>query len=41
MMQDNLYVVSDSSNGDKLPRIMPKRFSSLLPKFKASDYDSH
>ncbi len=39
MMQDNLYVVSDSSNGDKLPRIMPKRFSSLLPKFKASDYD--
>ena len=39
MIQDNLYVVSDSSNGDKLPRIMPKRFSSLLPKFKASDYD--
>ena len=40
LMQSNLYVVSDSSNkGDKLPRIMPKRFSSLLPKFKASDYD--
>ncbi|HEX3857594.1 MAG TPA: Wzz/FepE/Etk N-terminal domain-containing protein [Verrucomicrobiae bacterium] len=40
LVQDNLYVVSDSSNnGDKLPRIMPKRFSSLLPKFKASDYD--
>jgi len=39
LMQNNLYVVSDSSNGDKLPRIMPKRFSSLLPKFKASDYD--
>ncbi len=39
LMQDNLYVVSDSSNGDKLPRIMPKRFSTLLPKFKASDYD--
>ena len=38
-MQNNLYVVSDSSGGDKLPRIMPKRFSSLLPKFKASDYD--
>jgi uncharacterized protein involved in exopolysaccharide biosynthesis/Mrp family chromosome partitioning ATPase len=39
LVQDNLYVVSDSSGADKLPRIMPKRFSSLLPKFKASDYD--
>jgi len=39
-MQDNLYVVSESSiNGDKLPRILPKRFNTLLPKFKASDYD--
>jgi len=39
MMQDNLYVVGDNSNGSKLPRIMPKRFRSLLPKFRASDYD--
>jgi polysaccharide biosynthesis transport protein len=39
MMQDNLYVVGDNSNSSKLPRIMPKRFSSLLPKFRASDYD--
>jgi uncharacterized protein involved in exopolysaccharide biosynthesis/Mrp family chromosome partitioning ATPase len=39
LVQDNLYVVSDSSGADKLPRIMPRRFSSLLPKFKASDYD--
>ncbi len=39
MMQDNLYVVSESTNGDKLPRILPKRFNTLLPKFKASDYD--
>jgi uncharacterized protein involved in exopolysaccharide biosynthesis/Mrp family chromosome partitioning ATPase len=41
-MQDNLYVVSEGSNGsngDKLPRILPKRFNTLLPKFKASDYD--
>jgi succinoglycan biosynthesis transport protein ExoP len=41
-MQDNLYVVgegSNGSNGDKLPRILPKRFNTLLPKFKASDYD--
>ena len=39
LVQNNLYVVSDSSSTDKLPRIMPKRFSNLLPKFKASDYD--
>jgi polysaccharide biosynthesis transport protein len=39
LMQDNLYVVSESSNGDKLPRILPKRFNTLMPKFKASDYD--
>jgi len=32
-------VVSANSNGDKLPRILPKRFASLLPKLKASDYD--
>jgi uncharacterized protein involved in exopolysaccharide biosynthesis/Mrp family chromosome partitioning ATPase len=39
MVQDNLYVVSGGSNGDKLPRILPKRFASLLPKLKASDFD--
>lgn len=39
LMQDNLYVVSERSQGDKLPRILPKRFNTLLPKFKASDYD--
>lgn len=39
MMQNNLYVVSERSQGDKLPRILPKRFNTLLPKFKASDYD--
>ncbi len=38
MVQDNLYVVN-GSNGDKLPRILPKRFANLLPKLKASDYD--
>lgn len=35
----NLYVANGTSNADKLPRILPKRFSSLLPKLKASDYD--
>ena len=39
LVQDKLYVVSGNSNGDKLPRILPKRFASLLPKLKASDYD--
>lgn len=39
MMQSNLYVVSERSQSDKLPRILPKRFNALLPKFKASDYD--
>ena len=39
LVQENLYVVSANSNGSKLPRILPKRFASLLPKLKASDYD--
>ncbi|HEY2081257.1 MAG TPA: FHA domain-containing protein, partial [Verrucomicrobiae bacterium] len=41
MVQDNLYVVTESSASgeDSLPRILPKRFTSLVPKLKASDYD--
>ncbi|HEV2208406.1 MAG TPA: hypothetical protein VG167_06490 [Verrucomicrobiae bacterium] len=39
MVQDNLYVVSESAGGDKLPGVLPKRFKSLVPKLKASDYD--
>lgn len=39
MVQDKLYVVSDTPTSDKLPRILHKRFSSLMPKLKASDYD--
>ena len=39
LVQDNLYVVTERSHGDKLPRILPKRFNTLLPKFKASDYE--
>jgi len=38
-VQENLYVVSEGSNVDKLPRILPKRFAALMPKLKASDYD--
>jgi succinoglycan biosynthesis transport protein ExoP len=39
LVAENLYVVSEGSNADKLPRILPKRFASLVPKLKASDYD--
>jgi len=39
MVHNQFYVVAGGSNSDKLPRILPKRFTSLVPKFKASDYD--
>ena len=39
MVQENLYVVTEYSNADLLPRALPKRFASLVPKLKASDYD--
>jgi Mrp family chromosome partitioning ATPase len=39
MVQENLYVVDESSNRDKLPAMLPKRFSHLVTKMKASDYD--
>jgi uncharacterized protein involved in exopolysaccharide biosynthesis/Mrp family chromosome partitioning ATPase len=39
LVQENLYVVSEGSNADNLPRVLPKRFAALVPKLKASDYD--
>ena len=39
LVQDNLYAVAELGNGGKLPRILPRRFNSLVPKLKASDYD--
>ena len=39
LVQDNLYVVKEVTNGDKLPRVLPRRFTNLVPKLKASDYD--
>lgn len=41
MVGERLWVASAdrNANGDKLPRILPKRFSQLMPKLKASDYD--
>ncbi|HVM61584.1 MAG TPA: Wzz/FepE/Etk N-terminal domain-containing protein [Verrucomicrobiae bacterium] len=40
-VQDKLYVVTEAEEaaGSKLPRILPKRFTSLVPKLKVSDYD--
>jgi polysaccharide biosynthesis transport protein len=39
LVQENLYVVNEGSNSEKLQRVLPKRFASLVPKLKASDYD--
>ena len=39
MVQENLYVVHENSGPGNLPRVLPRRFASLLPKFKASDFD--
>ncbi len=39
LVQGNLYVVTEGANSEKLPRVLPKRFTNLVPKLKASDYD--
>jgi uncharacterized protein involved in exopolysaccharide biosynthesis/Mrp family chromosome partitioning ATPase len=39
LVQDNLYVVAEATNDEKLPRILPKRFTHLVPKLRVSDYD--
>ena len=39
LVQEKLYVVRESSTQDSLPAILPKRFSHLVSKMKASDYD--
>ena len=39
LVQDNLYVVAESSTGDNLPRALPRRFKNIVPKLKASDFD--
>jgi Mrp family chromosome partitioning ATPase len=38
-VQDNLFVVSEDTQGDQLPGALPRRFKNLVPKLKASDYD--
>ena len=38
-VQDNLYVVSLNSTQGNRVGIVPRKFASLMPKMKASDYD--
>jgi uncharacterized protein involved in exopolysaccharide biosynthesis/Mrp family chromosome partitioning ATPase len=38
LVQDNLYVVMEGTD-NQLPRVLPKRFNSIVPRLKASDYD--
>jgi Mrp family chromosome partitioning ATPase len=39
LVQENLYVVSERDSMERLPGILPKRFKTLVPRLKASDYD--
>jgi len=39
LVQENLYVVNGNANSTELPGILPKRFSALVPRLKASNYD--
>ncbi len=39
LVQGRLYVAKELPEDDRLPRVLPKRFSHLLPKMKASDFD--
>jgi Mrp family chromosome partitioning ATPase len=38
-VQENLFVAKDFDTNENLPRVLPKRFSHLVPKMRASDYD--
>jgi Mrp family chromosome partitioning ATPase len=38
-IQDNLFLAKDLNVNENLPRVLPKRFSHLVPKMRASDYD--
>jgi polysaccharide biosynthesis transport protein len=38
-VQDNLYVATESVNGDGRPQNLPLRFAQLVPKLKAGKYD--
>ena len=38
-VEKNLFVVTENAADEKLPRILHKRFSALIPKLHASDFD--
>jgi Mrp family chromosome partitioning ATPase len=38
-IHENLFVAKDIEVNENLPRVLPKRFSHLVPKMRASDYD--
>lgn len=38
-VQDKLFVVGTEAKSDRLSRALPARFSQLVPKLKASDFD--
>ncbi len=38
-VQDKLYVVAEEPGREKLSRILPQRFTKLVPKLKASNFD--
>jgi len=39
LVQEHLYLASVNEVTDQLPRVLPSRFTHLVPKMKASDYD--
>ena len=39
LFQENLYVVNGNAESEGLSQAMPKRFTTLVPKLKASEYD--
>lgn len=38
-VEQNLYVVAENNPSDRLSRNLPQRFTKLVPKLKASDFD--
>ena len=38
-VSDNLYVVPHATNGERAERIVPRRFTNIIPRLRASEYD--
>lgn len=38
-VQQNLYVVPHATGEERIARILPKRFTDLIPRLRSSDYD--